>query len=335
MTETTDPLAAASALESTGRWSEAIDLLRRTNHQQRCDEVEIELAALRHRAAAAVPRQEGGSRPRAAAATSVPTGDQGLPERDVNELAPGDLAASLAESGSLLLTHAIDAAHCARLVNAVDRAFASHEAWTTTAPPDAWFHRLPVSPEESESLSRIWVHAANGVLLADSPRALFEVLELYDALGLRRVAEEYLGARPLLSANKCTLRRVPVDAVGGWHQDGAFLGEGLRALNFWLTLTDCDDTTPGLEVVVESYDHIVETGTGTSYFDWTVGPEVVEEGGSVVLRPSFRAGDMLVFDEMMLHRTAMGPDMTRERYTVEFWCFAPSAYPSGHVPMVW
>ena len=36
------------------------------------------------------------------------------------------------------------------------------------------------------------------------------------------------GERPALSANKATLRRVPVKTSTDWHQDGAFLGQDIR-----------------------------------------------------------------------------------------------------------
>ncbi len=43
----------------------------------------------------------------------------------------------------------------------------------------------------------------------------------------------------------------------------------------------------------------------------------------------------MLFDELFLHRTALDPAMTRTRHAIESWFFAPSAYPEGHVPLVW
>ena len=37
---------------------------------------------------------------------------------------------------------------------------------------------------------------------------------------------------------------------------------------------------------------------------------------------------------MFLHRTAAGPGMSRERYAMENWFFAPSAYPEGQIPVL-
>ena len=65
-------------------------------------------------------------------------------------------------------------------------------------------------------------------------------------------------------------------------------------------------------------------------------PAVVEDvaGGTGVVRPVFEAGDALLFDHMFLHRTASDPAMSSERYAVETWFFAPSAYPEDQVPLV-
>jgi hypothetical protein len=54
-----------------------------------------------------------------------------------------------------------------------------------------------------------------------------------------------------------------------------------------------------------------------------------------VLRPAFEPGDALLFDEPFLHRTAVSPGMTRERYAIETWFFAPSVYPGKQIPLVW
>jgi hypothetical protein len=53
-----------------------------------------------------------------------------------------------------------------------------------------------------------------------------------------------------------------------------------------------------------------------------------------IVRPRFEPGDALLFDHLMLHRTASEPSMTKRRYAIETWFFAPSAYPDGQVPLV-
>jgi hypothetical protein len=37
---------------------------------------------------------------------------------------------------------------------------------------------------------------------------------------------------------------------------------------------------------------------------------------------------------VFLHRTAIDSLMTRERYAIETWFFAPSTYPDQYVPLV-
>ena len=52
-----------------------------------------------------------------------------------------------------------------------------------------------------------------------------------------------------------------------------------------------------------------------------------------ILRPIFEAGDAILFDDMNLHRTAVAPEMTHERYAIESWFFAPSHYPDAQIPV--
>lgn len=43
----------------------------------------------------------------------------------------------------------------------------------------------------------------------DAPRVLFDLLDALDGIGLTSLVRTYLGERPVLSADKCTLRRGP------------------------------------------------------------------------------------------------------------------------------
>jgi len=47
----------------------------------------------------------------------------------------------------------------------------------------------------------------------------------------------------------------------------------------------------------------------------------------------FAPGDALLFDELLLHRTA-ALARAQDRYAIESWFFAPSSYPDNHVPVV-
>jgi ectoine hydroxylase-related dioxygenase (phytanoyl-CoA dioxygenase family) len=121
-----------------------------------------------------------------------------------------------------------------------------------------------------------------------------------------------------------------------WHQDGAFLGMDIRTVNVWITLSDCGIEAPGLDVVPRRLDALLPTGTEGAIFDWSTGDPVVRAaaGDTPVVRPQFRAGDALLFDQMFMHRTAADPAMKHDRYAIESWFFAPSRYPQDQLGLV-
>jgi phytanoyl-CoA dioxygenase PhyH len=334
----------AHRLHADGHWSDAIDLLVRTNREARDGSVEIALADLRHEAWAQIAGSPDEARVEPAPA-APPIGPSGLPEGTFGELTAADVRAAVMQHGSLLIPHAIppDVVDAIRdsIDVGIDAATASDAG--DTCNPSIW-RPLKLHPDvvasmssEHRPLRRSFVHEAGGVLLADSPHAMFELHETFERLGLREIVTEYLGARAVMSAHKSTLRKVSPSAVGGWHQDGSFLGSDLRAINIWIALTPCGVDAPGLDIVPRRLDEIVPTGTEGSYFSWAVSELTIDEiaGDFGVVRPMLNAGDIVIFDEMLLHRTAVTPEMTVERHAVEFWCFSPASYPAGQIPVVW
>jgi hypothetical protein len=165
---------------------------------------------------------------------------------------------------------------------------------------------------------------------------LFELLEVIDDVGIGALMTELLGERPLLSALKCTLRRVPtdLDVSPAWHQDGAFLGEQVGAFNFWLSLSRCGVDAPGLDILPKRVGRVLPSDE-ESRFDWSLSERAVQDaaGGTPIVRPEFEPGDALLFDQLLVHRTAVSPGMAHERYAIESWFFAPSAYPVGQLPI--
>ena len=161
-----------------------------------------------------------------------------------------------------------------------DRTFAAFDARQEGErdPADApWF--TPFTPSEGEYRvgGRKFMRESGGVWIVDSPRMMFTFTELVERSGLGELVTDYLGERPALSANKCNLRRVPTDTATNWHQEGAFLGRGVRSLNLWLALGSCGVDAPALDLVPRRLDHIVETGTLGAQFDWSVAPDKVAE----------------------------------------------------------
>ncbi len=339
-------LQRAAELE-TDDWAGAVELLESANRVARADELEFALAALRARGYAR-PNDAPEHAPPAEPGASPNVGASGLSESAITGLTASTVRAAILQHGSLLVRGAVDPEHARELAGGIDKCYEASDAWSASKdapvrPRSPWWTRFEPEGDREELAKnwvpgmRNWVRAGGGVLLCDSPRMQFELLDLYRALGLAAIVDEYLGSRPVLSANKCTLRRVGLDATGGWHQDGAFLGSGIRAINLWLALTDCGVDAPGLDIVARRFDQVVETGTGGSYFTWAAGDDLVEEitGDAAVVRPEFAAGDLLIFDDLLLHRTAVSPQMTHERHAIETWCFAADAYPSGQIPLVW
>ena len=93
-----------------------------------------------------------------------------------------------------------------------------------------------------------------------------------------------------------------------------------------------------MDVVAKRLDHIVKPGSGGADFDWSLGDDAVHQvAGDTIRRPIFEPGDALLFDHLHLHRTGTDPGMTKTRYAIETWFFAPSAYPDPHeqVPLVY
>jgi hypothetical protein len=338
-TEVAGPLVLADELAADGRCLDAIDLLRRARalegNGDGDPDVDRRLTAVRHQAfgelAATVEPPPG---PQSPATSPAPAGT-------LAEVGPTELTATAVRQAILgcgaLLVRGLLAEHVERLVRDIDAAFAARTRVGSGDDGGAWYHPLRLARAEAQSLGRHFVAGDNGLLACDSPRFLNDLLDLYEQVGLRRVVAEYLHERPVLSANKCTLRHVRLETGTDWHQDGAFLGKGIRALNVWVALTDCGLDAPGLDLVPLRLDDVLPTGTGGAIFDWAVGPDVVDglNDRAPVVRPAFRAGDVMLFDELFLHRTAIDRSMTKRRYAIEAWFFAPSAYPAGQVPLVW
>lgn len=318
-----------------------IDALMRQNRERRDPETERRLLLIRHQAfeelrdapagTAAEPGADAGGNAQMA---------QGLPTLAPRDLTPEALRAAILSRGCLYVPELISRARAEGLAAGIDRAFDAYDAsgGNGAAQADGWFEPFTL-PGQDFSRGRGWDRDAGAVWAADSPRLMFELLDSFERRGLRELIERYLGQRPAVSVNKSVLRRVPPGSnqLADWHQDGAFLGGArIRSLNVWLALSDCGRDAPGMDVLPQRLDHVVEPGTDGAIFDWSISNATVERvgGEGAAVRPEFRAGDVLFFDHLFLHRTASEPEMTRTRYAIETWFFSPSTYPDKLVPLV-
>lgn len=331
-------IAEADRLEADGQVFEAIDLLRAANRNERDVAIERRILQLRH---AAGTQLKGQAVPPSDVSPDFSLLPEGvLPEVPADRLSPELLRAAIESSGCLLVRGVVPADEAVGLVAEIDRAFEVRDQ-AEGDPVAAAGYFEPLRPEaeradiERLDAERVWVTDAGGVWAADSPRVMFDVLESFERAGLRELITAYLGERPAISVNKCTFRKVSPEAGTAWHQDGAFLGD-VKSMNVWLSLSHCGDTAPGMDIIPKRFTEIVPTGTDDAIFDWSVSDAQTDRsrGEVPILRPIFEPGDVLLFDDLFLHRTAAEKTMPNDRYAVESWFFGPSAFPEGYVPLV-
>ena len=263
---------------------------------------------------------------------------QALPEIPAAELDGSQLVRGVRGHGALLVRGLFPEAACRHMRNSIDAALAAFEG-SGAGSAESW--HVPLSDLAGDPLSP--VYRANGyqvfdgqVSVADTPLAAGYILQQYRDMGLPGLVGEYLGVRPALSLEKWTLRRVPPTTNSSWHQDGAFLGEGVGTLNMWVALSECGESASGLDLVARRFDRIVPTGTDGAYFDWDVSPAEVERarGDSPIVSPVFAPGDAVFFDHFLLHRTGLAPNMTRDRYALESWFFDPQRFPPRYAGLL-
>ncbi|HLZ67342.1 MAG TPA: phytanoyl-CoA dioxygenase family protein [Aliidongia sp.] len=336
-TEVSEVLRQANTMIAAGAMLDAIDYATRANRPLRAPNLDRQIAAWRAAAftslAPPVPRAEWPP------AFPDPFPDVGgLPQIDAAALTPELLGGAILHHGALWVRGLIDPGRAERLRRDIDRTFAARDAFRAGAPVEEtnpWYAQAPM--DDALAASRDWVEGGGGAWTADSPRVLFDLIDLFNDSGVVDLIAGVLGERPALSIGKSTLRRVPHTSDTDWHQDGAFLGANVRTVNVWLSLSDCGVDAPGLDVVARRVPYVLQAGSHGAHFDWSVGPGMVgllEQGGAQVVSPEFGAGDALLFDQLMLHRTGVRPGMTKSRWAVESWFFAPSSFPMDQAPIV-
>jgi phytanoyl-CoA dioxygenase PhyH len=332
-------LARGHALAEAGRLLEAIDALTDANRMRPDGTIDSRLVRLRRAAFAQLDRSP---KPPAPVSVVEPAALDDLPPRTPAELSPAVLRDGILRHGAVWVRGLVPPTAVARLRDAIDRSFDAYDATAAGhSSPDTstWFD--PLDDIKDPDFARDWRRQADAVLTADSPRGLFEFLEIVHDVGIARLLTQFFGERPSLAVEKCTMFRLSARnwrrRVADWHQDGAFLGDGIRTVNCWFALSRCGRDAPGMDIVPRRIERILPVGEEGCHFDWTVSPMTVERAfpGVRPWRPEFQEGDVLLFDEFAVHRTAAEEEMPNIRYAIESWFFAPSAYPDGRsTPLV-
>ncbi|MEJ7583565.1 MAG: hypothetical protein WKF43_05615 [Acidimicrobiales bacterium] len=324
-----------------GRVRDAIALLSEENRRDRSPSIERALVHLRH--AGFDQTVDTLVRPRPVGiAPDLETVD-GVPRVEPSRLDLASLRRGFDQFGCLFVPGLIPPDRVADLVEGIDHAFDAFDAWQA-APgarrsdeAQAWFTPFQAVGQYAGRGrgGRGYTRRTGGVWTVDSPRMLYELLDTFDRLGLGTLIADHLGERPALSAAKCNLRRTPVHIPGNWHQDGSFLGREVSTIDMWVALSECGRDAPGLDIVPHRFEDLLDTGPDTVVIAHDTVLEAIEELDVGVVSPEFQPGDVLFFDHAFLHRTAIAPGMTRERYALETWFFAPSCYPADQIPLLY
>lgn len=328
-------LAAMAERARAGDLPGAIALGQAGNRALRDAGVAHYLPRLRAAAFAARPPARPGT-PIAVPEDPFP-GATGIPEIPRAALTPALLWGAIRHHGALLVRGLAAPAEAAVLAHGIDHVFAGRNAFAAGVPEEATNpYYAPFDTKGGIGVARRFIEKLDGVWTLDSPRLFSDLIDLLERHGVLDIAAAILGERPAMSVGKSTLRRARPDTPPGWHQDGAFLGTGVRSLNLWLALSPCGQDAPGLEVLAEPMSGLVDPGPDAAYAE-AVGAATIaglRARGARFDFPVFAPGDALLFDHLTLHTTGVRPGMTRPRWAIETWLFAPSCFPTEQLPIL-
>lgn len=329
--------AAGRAHEKAGRLREALSEYDRA--LRLCPDAVLaqRVVRLRHAEATARPRPAGVSVWPPEFTDPFP-GAEGPPEVGRDDLTVEVLGGAIVHHGCLIVRGLVDEERALTLREHVDHSIDARDRMAAgeAAPGDDEWYR-PFEPRDPlTNRERHWVREAGGMLTADAPQVLWEVLEGLGRAGAIDAITDYLGEPPVLSVNKCVLRKLRHSAPT-WHQDGKFLGSTVRTVDVWLALTECGagTTAPGLDIVPTRFEELLVTQTDGAIFQDSIGQAVVDRAAPdrPWVTPHFAPGDSILFDERFVHRSSVGEAFEADRYAVETWFFAASAFPEAHLPI--
>jgi hypothetical protein len=333
-------LSHALNLMKQHRYDDAIQWLTSCQRRAPDEAIELLLAQCRYQAYRAEPPCSDVADPWSISPSDLFADVVGVPEIPASRLDAETLTSAIRHHGALLVRGLLSVDTASQLAEGVRQALEACAAWHARGQgtfDSSWYARLPLHDDCELAQARPWIEeGAGGVWLADSPRMLYRLTELFESTGITGMIADYFGEQPMLSVGKSTLRRVPHSIRhADWHQDGAFMGADIRSLNVWLGLSHCGEDASGLEFLPRRLTQVLPTGTHGAYFDWSVGAGMVTEAaaGLATESPVFAPGDALLFDHFFLHRTGVPVAIAKDRYAIESWFFAPSAYPAAQVPL--
>ena len=257
-----------------------------------------------------------------------------VPEIDVADLSVATMGGAVAHHGLLLVRGLLSPQQVADIRTVQDEI----KAASLREQPDTSGWYMPFkSGGQNEPALRNRAERLGGNWLTDSPLGFPRVLQHLEDAGVIEMISEHFQECPALSLQKSVLRTVqPNPTITGWHQDGSFLGDKVRALNVWIALSPCGGSFPasGLELIPRRCEDIftIDPSLGREAISFDRVEEIKRECPAAT--PEFAAGDALIFDENLLHRTHLEPGLTEIRYALECWFFAPSHAPPRYTPFL-
>ncbi len=264
----------------------------------------------------------------------VPEGPQ-LPEFQPSDLSPSVLRAAILRYGCMLVRGLVDTDEATRFANKIDHAFKERAVDATGRETTPGYYEPFQFAGPYRTPARSWIEKGGALLAIDSPTLAFDLMELFAAGRVPELVAGYLGEMPVISAQKTTLRKVEPSVKGAWHQDGSFMGD-VRSLNLWVALSHCGVDAPSLDIVPRRLEALVPTGTDDHdiSIEHQVSQRAAEEaaGDTAIVRPIFRPGDAVFFDELCLHQTGAHTSMSKARFAIESWFFGGSAFAGSYAP---
>ena len=326
-------MAQADQMVDEGRPVEAVDLLIEAWQTAPDPTIEIRIRDLRRDAAKVLETSSGRSSWPPTYVDPFPDLVEEIPEIRLEQLSADTVGGAVIHHGVIIVRGLFDVTQAAETLSTLQR---TQREQRSENPDPRWYSPYDSGVAQDSSL-RNRVSRRGGTWLADSPRATAEIMNRLSDVGVIDVVAEHLGERPAFSLQKSTLRRVePTPKITGWHQDGSFLESDVRTMNVWVALSSCGGTNPssGMEILPRRMTEILEVDPelGRASVSFDLIDKIV--GGSPTAQPAFEPGDALMFDERLLHRTALDPGLTEDRYALECWFFAPSHTTSTYLPFL-
>lgn len=143
------------------------------------------------------------------------------------------------------------------------------------------------------------------------------------------VARHYFRVEPIVQMANFLVRRFDPtdrridDLLVPYHQDGFGYG-GLDVLNCWTLLSpdECGETSPGLEFVLDRFDSVIEIEKNPEPSAYSHQVPSLRRMADYLdaydpWRPSVRLGDVLIFNELSMHRSYLHSSQHRSRYSAE------------------